>query len=269
MGTRFTALVAPPQTLDSLDAWGGVDDFPLSLDDARSVAAGIYAVSISDPGASSNDDVIVNMALVLHCAAQAASSESIRVNNVYGLTCSGKAVSESSCVLNKTAQPEATEQAAGRSEATFNLAVDAILSSFGASGQTIAIGTNKSLFIHPVVAEGAATGMLAGHQVLKSLWTLEAWATAEGRASVSAKSWLDLTEAVCSSMEQASLSGVIPLEISGCSASLTGDIAIGRNCGLALSTRAQSSGKLVFGPKYGSGWALIPQKETDWSAANG
>lgn len=52
MAAEFHNILLPPQTLDSLDAWGSLDSLPLSLDSPAWEAAGIYRLTIRDSAKS-------------------------------------------------------------------------------------------------------------------------------------------------------------------------------------------------------------------------
>ena len=52
MAAEFHNILLPPQTLESLDAWGSLDSLPLSLDSPAWEAAGIYRLTIGDSAKS-------------------------------------------------------------------------------------------------------------------------------------------------------------------------------------------------------------------------
>ena len=54
MGAGFATVKAPPQTLDTLDDWGGLDALPWSLDAGVWAGAGIYALQGAEASASSS-----------------------------------------------------------------------------------------------------------------------------------------------------------------------------------------------------------------------
>ena len=48
MSAEFYTILPPPQTLETLDNWGSLDDLPLSLDSPAWETAGIYGLTIAD-----------------------------------------------------------------------------------------------------------------------------------------------------------------------------------------------------------------------------
>lgn len=48
MSAEFYTILPPPQTLETLDNWGSLDDLPLSLDSPAWESAGIYRLTIAD-----------------------------------------------------------------------------------------------------------------------------------------------------------------------------------------------------------------------------
>jgi hypothetical protein len=48
MSAEFYTILPPPQTLETLDNWGSLDDLPLSLDSPAWETAGIYGLTIED-----------------------------------------------------------------------------------------------------------------------------------------------------------------------------------------------------------------------------
>lgn len=48
MSAEFYTILLPPQTLETLDNWGSLDDLPLSLDSSAWDTAGIYGLTIAD-----------------------------------------------------------------------------------------------------------------------------------------------------------------------------------------------------------------------------
>ena len=54
MGALFATVKAPPQTLDTLDDWGGLDALPWSLDAGVWAGAGVYALEGAEEAFSSS-----------------------------------------------------------------------------------------------------------------------------------------------------------------------------------------------------------------------
>lgn len=52
MSAEFFDILKPPQTLDTLDAWGGLDSLPYSLDSAMWERVGVYGLLASEGGRS-------------------------------------------------------------------------------------------------------------------------------------------------------------------------------------------------------------------------
>ena len=67
MSAEFFDILKPPQTLDTLDAWGGLDSLPYSLDSSMWERVGVYGLLASEGGRSgealSGDSVIRGLAL--------------------------------------------------------------------------------------------------------------------------------------------------------------------------------------------------------------
>ena len=48
MPGAFSPIFPPPQSIDSLDSWGSLDDLPFSLDSSLWTTAGLYELTVSD-----------------------------------------------------------------------------------------------------------------------------------------------------------------------------------------------------------------------------
>lgn len=48
MPGAFSPIFPPPQSIDSLDSWGSLDDLPFSLDSSLWTTAGLYGLTVSD-----------------------------------------------------------------------------------------------------------------------------------------------------------------------------------------------------------------------------
>ena len=48
MPGAFSPILPPPQSIDSLDSWGSLDDLPFSLDSSLWTTAGLYGLTVSD-----------------------------------------------------------------------------------------------------------------------------------------------------------------------------------------------------------------------------
>ena len=53
MSAEFYTILLPPQTLETLDNWGSLDDLPLSLDSSAWDTAGIYGLTVADGATAS------------------------------------------------------------------------------------------------------------------------------------------------------------------------------------------------------------------------
>ena len=53
MSAEFYTILLPPQTLETLDNWGSLDDLPLSLDSSAWDTAGIYGLTVADRAVAS------------------------------------------------------------------------------------------------------------------------------------------------------------------------------------------------------------------------
>ena len=54
MSATITALYPPPQSIDSLDQWGTLDSLPWSLDSSVWTTCGVYGLTVSESGTSSD-----------------------------------------------------------------------------------------------------------------------------------------------------------------------------------------------------------------------
>lgn len=50
--SEFFTILPPPQSVDALDAWGGLESLPFSLDSAVWQSAGVYGLIVSEGGRS-------------------------------------------------------------------------------------------------------------------------------------------------------------------------------------------------------------------------
>lgn len=85
MSAGFLTILPPPQTLDSLDAWGGLDGLPFSLDDARWLSAGLYGLTVNGQGAAREAMLAQSRLRVLALTAGAVSGGSMEGGKVADL----------------------------------------------------------------------------------------------------------------------------------------------------------------------------------------
>lgn len=78
MAASFSAVKAPPQTLERLDTWGTLDKLPWSLDDAVWTKAGEYALTISEAGRSGQTITLVRKKVIVLSGAGLAAGTAVR-----------------------------------------------------------------------------------------------------------------------------------------------------------------------------------------------
>lgn len=94
MPGAFSPILPPPQSIDSIDAWGSLDDLPYSLDSARWDVIGLYKIVVTDvvrttekgQGQRTRTDVVGGIAV----AAGAADGDALLDVEGMGIASSGE-----------------------------------------------------------------------------------------------------------------------------------------------------------------------------------
>lgn len=74
MSAEFFDILPPPQTVDTLDAWGDLDSLPWSLDSAKWLTVGVYGFLASEGGQSGGKLSVANITRGLELTGAATTS---------------------------------------------------------------------------------------------------------------------------------------------------------------------------------------------------
>lgn len=97
---KFFDILPPPQSLDSLDAWGALDALSASLDDGFWTRVGVYGLSASEKGRTGQSFSAVRRR-GLDLASSARSGGTLSLGRIGALTAEGSALSGGACALSR------------------------------------------------------------------------------------------------------------------------------------------------------------------------